>query len=265
MRSGVLITGCVATACHEPTAPLPPDAERFEPPAVYARWWAMTEACSGRARSMAGVRWYRVPGSAFRLEDGQVAGGVFEPVGNRIVLAEAYLDNGTIVRHEMLHAITGLPGHPEDLFLERCAQLLSCGWCQGWRPPRRDYAVLPPDSLEVDSEARLLPREADGQRWLALWITVRNPREGAVVVLTPGDRTFGFRLFDPVRGNGVEATEVAADSAVLFFQPLETKRWLFEFRVATAPSGTGVLPGQHLVSGGYAQRWAPFDTILVTP
>ena len=52
---------------------------------------------------------------------------------------------------------------------------------------------------------------------------------------------------------------------MLFFQPHETKRRLFEFRVRAVPGGTGVPSGPHLVSGGYARRWAPFDTVDVLP
>lgn len=270
---GAILGVSAAVACDSTTAPapLPLDAERFEPPAVYARWWAMTEACAGRSRSLASVRWYRVPGPAFRLEDGEIVGGVFDRLANRIVLAEAYLDDGSIVRHEMLHAIGGVRGHPTELFLERCAPILSCGACEAWRPPGRDYALLPPDSLEIASDARMLPREVDGQRWLALWVSVRNPRERPVVAVTPGNGltppTFGFRLFGPVGNsmNGLESAEVATDSSVLFFQPLETKRWLYEFRVDTGFSRTTVSPGRHLVSGGYAQRWAAFDTVDVVP
>ena len=83
----VVIITLGITACDLITAPLPPNAQPFTPPAVYARWWAMTEACSGRSGDLGGVRWYRVPGSRFTLR-GQAVAGYWNSSTNRIVLAE---------------------------------------------------------------------------------------------------------------------------------------------------------------------------------
>ncbi len=35
-------------ACRDATAPRVPNATRFRAPPVYAGWWALVEACSGR-------------------------------------------------------------------------------------------------------------------------------------------------------------------------------------------------------------------------
>jgi hypothetical protein len=252
------------------TTPLPPNSEPFEPPAVYARWWAMTEACSGRSGDLAAVRWYRAPGREFAFH-GRRAGGFWSPFGNRIVLTEALVEHGASVRHEMLHALIRTGGHPRSQFLGACAPIVVCeGVCledAGWHVPR-DYAVLPPDSLDVDSRAELPPREADGSRWLTLLVTVRNPRGRPVRVASPRDprpmpATFGFDLRGP--GGGLSGGLVATDSSALFFQPLETKGWLFEFRVGSERSGYVFAPGAYLVRGDYARRSAPYDTIAVRP
>jgi hypothetical protein len=258
---------------------LPANAERFAPPAVYARWWAMTEACSGRSGDLGRVRWYRVPVSQF-IYRGQPAGGYTSRYTNRIVLTEQSIERGTIVRHEMLHALLRGGGHPRSQFLGACASLL---YCQGtcikdagpWHLPRQDYGVLPPESLDVASRAELLPRESDGQRWLSLTVTVRNPQGRAVVVAAPGDsvmpHTFGYALRGPVqswspfRARGISGGEVATDSSTLFFQPFETKQWVFEFQVASDLSEYHIPPGMFLIRGDYARRLTVYDTVTVSP
>ncbi len=274
----VLVVVCGLVACSL-IAGLPANAERFAPPAVYARWWAMTEACSGRSGDLGAVQWYRMPGSQF-IYRGQPAGGYTSRYTRRIALAEQGIERGPIVRHEMLHALLRRGGHPRSQFLGACASLL---YCQGvcikdagpWHLPRQDYVVLPPESLDVASRAELLPRESDGQRWLTLMVTVRNPRERAVVVSAPGDSvtppTFGYDLRGPVqswrpfRAGGIAGGEVATDSSTLFFQPFETKKWVFEFRVASDLSEYHIPPGKYLIRGDYARRRTVYDTVAVSP
>lgn len=263
----VIVCGLVAWI-----AELPANAERFAPPAVYERWWAMTEACSGRSGDLGGVRWYRVPGSRF-IYRGQPAAGYTSRYTNRIVLAEQGIERGAIVRHEMLHALLRRGGHPRSQFLGACASLLYCqGICirdaGAWHLPRQDYVVLPPESLDVASRAELLPRESDGQRWLTLMVAVRNPRGHAVVVAAPGDSvtppTFGYDL-RRLSGGGISGGEVAIDSSTLFFQSFETKEWLFEFLVTSDLNEYHISPGKYLIRGDYARRSPVFDTIAVTP
>ena len=254
-------------ACSLMTAPLPPNAERFTPPAVFSRWWAMTEACSGRSGDLRAVSWYRVPRAQIALGDQSVA-GYWSRNANRIVLAEPFIDDGATVRHEMLHALLQTGKHPRSQFLGACASLVGGGGTtEPWRAPRIDYVILPPESLEVGSHAELLPPESDGQRWLALEVSVRNPRSSAVVVAAPGDPvtppTFGYDLRGP--SGGISGGEVATDSSSLFFQPFETKKWLLEFRVASDLSEYHVSPGSYLVRGGYARRWSAYETIGVSP
>jgi hypothetical protein len=113
----------------------------------------------------------------------------------------------------------------------------------------------------------LLPPEADGQRFVALQLTVRNPRSRAVVVAAPGDPvTPGTFAFD-VRGpeGGISGNDIASDSSTLFFQPYETKGRLFEFRVTSDLTPRHVPPGVHLVRGGYTRSWAAYDTVAVGP
>lgn len=269
----------IGVACGPVTAPLPPEAQRFSPPAIYTRWWAMTEACSGRARPMADIQWYQVPGDEVDYH-GVEGGGFWTSAGNRIVLAAGETDDGALVRHEMLHAL-GVPGHQRTQFLGTCAALVRCsGGCVSdagpWQPPRSDYVTLPWDSFQVTSHAQLLPREADGQRWLAQVVTVRNPRAYAVVAtpppfpVPPGSQPptpsgFAFTLYGGAGHGNIHGWLVADDPSKLFFEPLETKSWRFEFRVASDLSLIHVPPGTYAVLGSFLWQSAAPDTVVVVP
>jgi hypothetical protein len=266
-----MLAFCGVAACSEITEPLPPNAEQFAPPAVYARWWAMTEACSGRSGDLGAVNWYRVPGSGF-VYRGHSVSGYQSSYTNRIVLAEEAIEQGPLVRHEMLHAVLRASGHPRSQFLGSCASLVLCqGICVEdagpWHAPRQDYVVLPPESLDVASRAELLAPESDGNRWVALEVSVRNPRGLALVVAAPGHPvtppTFGYDVLGT--SEGIALTQIATDSSTLFFQPFETKQWLFEFRVTSDLSQYGIPPGDYQMRGGYARRWSVYETIAVSP
>jgi hypothetical protein len=231
----------------------------------------MTEGCSGRSGDLGAVHWYRVPGSRFIFR-GQPVAGYWNSSTNRIVLAEDAIEQGDMVRHEMLHALLRRPGHARSQFLGSCASLVSCqGICikdEGvWHLPRSDYAVLPPDSLNVAARAELLPRESDGERWFALEISVQNGGARALLVAAPGasatPHSFGYDLRGPSGGLG--GGEIAADSSTLFFQPFETKKWLFEFRVSSDVSEHHITPGSYLVRGDYGRHRSPDATITISP
>jgi hypothetical protein len=249
------------------TAPLP-DATRFTPPAVYARWWQLTESCSGRTASFDAVHWYRVPGRLVPFFGGFVE-GFWAQRGNRIVLADSVRELGATVRHEMLHALVQLPGHPEEFFVGRCAAILYCGACAAWTPPTRDFDVVPAESIRVSVRLSLEPREADGQRWLSLWVSATNERARAVVVTDPYRPTWssvlGFDLRGP-DGGGAQG-DIASDSSTMFFQPLETKRRLYEFRVTDRfdLGSYHVSPGHYSALGRYGSQVSEPDTLTVVP
>ena len=268
--TGFAVLSGLGAACRTAVEPLPARAELLRPPAVYARWWAMTEACAGTTGDLPAVRWYQVPGSQFTRGDEPV-GGYWDARANRIILAAALVADGAAVRHEMLHAIRRVGGHPRAQFLGSCAPLVSCqGACVTdagpWRGPASSRS-LPPDSLDVASRADLLPAEADGQRWIALRVTVRNVRGDAVVVAAPGNAltppTFGYDIRAPT--GGYAGNQVATDSSTLVFRPFETKQWLYEFLITSELTEHGVPRGTLLIRGGYARRWAEYDTVRTNP
>src|SRR6185437_15158925 len=264
--------------CGSTTAPLPPNAEPFAPPAVYSRWWKMTEACSGRWGSFAALRWYHVPGHFVEV-DGQYASGYYSLGGNRIVLVDDMMDEGHSVRHEMLHALLRVGGHPRAQFLWSCASLVDCqGSCvtdAGPWPAPSEFTVVPPDSIDLTSHAALQPRETDGQRYLALEIAVRNPLGRAILVSIPpppgalpgsvdaeNPPGFNYKLAGPVGGIG--SNMYIEDSSTVFFHPFETKQFLYEFRVDSDLTANHIPPGPYRVLGSYGWRWTAGETIIVT-
>lgn len=227
------------------------------------------------------VNWYHVPGSQFTVER-QRAAGYYNHFSNRLILADSVLEQGDVVRHEMLHAVLQQRGHPRSQFLGACASLVDCqGNCVKaagpWRAPTNAYVGLPVDSFEITSHAELLPRDADGQRWLSLWVGVQNPKDANVALRPTSWRIVDgriVRVFDStphafefdLRGptGGLSGGEIVSDSSARVFSPFETKRWLFEFRVGAELSTHSVTRGRYLVRGGYAHHWAAYDTVVVT-
>src|SRR5262245_11247342 len=115
-------------ACDRPARPqFPEDAVAMLPPGHYALWWEVAKACSGLTTPIPDVAWYMVPGvSQFSVGEERAA-GLWWADSNRIVIAQAYLNEGQLVRHEMLHALGRFGGHPPLYFRDRCSGVVSCG------------------------------------------------------------------------------------------------------------------------------------------
>jgi hypothetical protein len=265
-----LLIGCLS-ACGWLTAPLPSGALAFVPPPVYARWWAMTEACSGEAGDFTAVHWYHISGNEFTWQ-GDLAGGLWLSSGDRIVLADSGVESGPVVRHEMLHALLRTRGHARDQFLGRCASMVECHEAcvrdaGRWLAPGR-YTLLSPDSFVVSQQITLLPHEADGARWLTVEVSAQNPTSRAVLVATPQDwgipRGFAFDV-RPKGQAGLSIEQPAHDSSRIYFAPKETKRWLYEFRVTSFLDGSHVPSGLIRLHTAYARHWTPIDSVLVSP
>jgi len=136
---------------------LPSSADKFSAPPPYQLWWSMAEACSGRTGSLSDVKWYAVPGTETISDGHDEVSGYWSSSDNRIVLVESGKFNGTLVRHEMLHALLRVGGHPRSQFVERCGGVVDCtGACLGdaGAPPTPAVGTVnvPPDSLELGIE-----------------------------------------------------------------------------------------------------------------
>jgi hypothetical protein len=241
--------------------PLPSGAERYTPPPVYQRWWAMTEACSDIVLPFDGVQFYRVPGawSVPYGAYGEVA-GYWSSTSNRIVLAGDHLGDARIVRHEMLHALLRKRGHPPEYFQGRCAGVVDCGTvgCQHGGPvPVRAPAGAPTLALSsLDLRVDLLPNpvtRSGADSVLSLVVRVTNPHAGPVWVpleptpSVPGSPAYaGFFGFDlcPL---GSDASLVGMQQSILMqpvpFAPGETRQFIFDVSVTRYPVGDYVATG----------------------
>src|SRR5690349_20325461 len=112
----IVAAGMVSMGCNSFVAP--EGEEAFAPPPVYREWWAKTQACSGRKADFSRIRWALVPGRSFSCGSGQCVGH-WQSSGE-IWIASDWKDNEMVVRHEMLHALIGEPGHPNPPFGSEC-------------------------------------------------------------------------------------------------------------------------------------------------
>jgi hypothetical protein len=273
-RWRALLAAPFLLACETPAAPLLVEgAERFEPPPAYRLWWDLTQECAGRVALFSQLRWYYVPDATTIIVDGRHVEG-YLTAGNTIVLAEAAIYNGALVRHEMLHALHDVPGHPRDLFLGRCAGVVVCrGRCledAGHPPPANPASPLVgPSELEVGLELRPRPpsRGLYGG-YFTLVVTARNPRSDSVIVeLAPGpfgepSVSFEWRMEDAVSARVGRAR--ALDEGVRRFAPGETKRHVFDFNLFDPTSGQGGIgPGTYRISGAYGGHSSAAQTVVI--
>jgi len=240
MLGGTGVAGASILACRELTAPLPAGAIAWNPPARFALWWQMTESCSGRRGDLRAIRWYVVPNvSSIDVDGEQVQGVTFGT--DRIVLAEPYRLDGSLVRHEMLHALLRVGGHPRDAFLVACDGIVVCdSVCEADAGGRTAPA---PDAVEIDSRdlitrVEIVPQQPSGSRndgAVAAIVSITNPRSTpAWVRLTPqapGDsfsHTFGI-AFDYGDTGDVFASSYSFTGEPRFpLGPNETRRWVWD-------------------------------------
>lgn len=120
-----LLVALFVASCESPLEPPPEGAQPYAPnPQNVAIWWRQVEQCSGMRGDLSRVSFYIVPEvSTFRWKDREVI-GLWMEEGNRIVLAGEFAFREENVRHEMLHAITRLEGHPVKYFRDLCGTIV---------------------------------------------------------------------------------------------------------------------------------------------
>jgi hypothetical protein len=232
----------LALACKETTAPdVPSTAVPLVTPARFALWWRLTQACSGTTGDFASVSWYVVPNATTLDFEGEQVNGYWIGNPDRIVLADAYRDNGLLVRHEMLHALLHHSGHPRSAFVTACGGMVACdGSCDvetgGHPQPPTSAPELQPREVgpRVDVMTSTSTQALDSGA-VSVMVTITNPRTEPIWVrLTPresGDldyQTFGIVVDydDPAR----IATVASERTAEVRF-PLgagENRRWVWD-------------------------------------
>lgn len=267
-----------ATGCGSVVdPPLPSGAVAFTPPAVYARWWALTESCAGLTRNMGELSWYVVPdASSFPNGAAGEADGAYLMVGSKIVLAGQRQNDPTVVRHEMLHALLrNQPGHPRPYFLGGCAGVVACGEAcirdAGAAPVApAGTPVVPASALRVAAElSPAAPSTSRDGGWFTLTVTATNPGPTAVLVSRsslPYDPSFSYEIApDPRPAAGPSIASVITydvyiyDASARQFAAGESKRYVFDFQVVPARAGTGEGLGSvatQVVAGRYSFRGA---------
>jgi hypothetical protein len=293
-RRSLALLALAGAACETLTDPALPDAATIlTPPPVYARWWGMTEACSGLQRDMSAVTWYVATGS-LSISDGKDdnLAGYYSPASNRIVLADSANLAGGVIRHEMLHALLGpsVGGHPRDQFLGRCAGTVDCiGGCltDAGPPPPPDAAAdtVDPSVLELTGTVDpIAPSRAIDDGWFTFTIMATNPRATPIIVkLKPsGDAgppvSFSWTAhclptIAPCGNLGGTLRDERADDAASAtrFAAGETKRFVVDFQIGRPINVYWGLPsGAYAFTGYFNGRYPALakstpDTVMVGP
>jgi len=221
------------------------------------------------------VAWYVVAGATMVSEGTGDFNGIWSQGGNTIVLAGGSQLDGSLVRHEMLHALLYGGGHPRALFLGACGGVVACeDECiteAGPPPmPAANTPRVPPDSIVVNIE--LDPSMPDGATfggWFALTVTARNPANHPVVVLLPpsGDAGPSGSFSWSLTGQTTAIYDDRAyDPGVAYFAAGETKRDVLDLFVAGSTDGRGdMAPGDYIAVGGYGNHGGAALLVTLVP
>lgn len=225
-----LLAGIIA--CHGPTEALPLGATPLEPLAPYRTWWQLVESCSGLSGSFDAVNWYV---AAVMDPNDLSVDAIWLPETNDIVLRDP--TNGSLVRHEMLHALLRRGGHPAEYFGEKCASLVKCE--VGCAPPESDRGVPASAPLITLAEfavtvgtAPETPGLSVDSGWIRVTVDATNPYAVPVKVLILGTETFACYSVAGVFG------WTNPPEHLWGFRARETRSYTFDFQL---PPGTYVL------------------------
>lgn len=276
-RRAAIIGACAAllmgsAACRDATAPaLPPGAVALELPSEFALWWEMTRSCAERTAELGSIDWYYIPGAATIQVSGVEYHGYWWSRGNRIVLAEGALRRPRLVRHEMLHALTGA-GHSRAVFGGDCLGIVSCD-----RECADDIGrspAIPDDAPEIDASglqlfAVMVPAAVSKQQhdgWFAITVSAVNPRPQAVWVrldrLHEGHlaaATFTYEV------DGFQRDYLWTFDERIGFAPFETKRFTFDFNVNNRDPHQLLRSERHAIQTFFNSALAGSHDIVVSP
>lgn len=254
--------------------PLPTDAEQFSPPAVYATWWNMTQACSRLTGSMAAVTWYKTSEVLRDPHNGALVVGYWVAASNRIVLATDAVFDGATVRHEMLHALIRGAGHPRNQFLGNCRGTVECAEAcvqdgGAYPTPPETPIHITSDSLEITVQVvPQNPTHATDDGFFSVTVMARNrSSHWATVVpavfVADSMRTFSYDV-QGVMGDMTDDRH-AIDPSERIFAPGETKKLVFDFRIGDDAFSQQLQPGNYSVTGGFSDYSSNYATFVVGP
>jgi hypothetical protein len=273
-RIRVVIEFCLIITtlrCASMTDPaFPAGAAAMRAPRPYALWWQLTESCSNRSGVLERINWYVVPGTTSITVAGREYQGFFFQQSSAIVLAGKELLDGPLVRHEMLHALTG-PGHSRQFFIDACGGVVACDdECirDAGGPaltPDTTAPVVAVTSLTASSHTEPpRPSVTQDSGWVALTITVRNQATRGVwarLSPIPGNSafsaTFGYDISvcRATCASGRGSYEFMAGERIGFTAGALLRR-MFDIRLD---------PGVYTLRGFFNIDTAAVDTIVVLP
>jgi hypothetical protein len=263
MTFSLLIGSMVACTSATAPAPVPQQATNMAPLAQYSLWWKMTEACSGLTGDFNSIKWYSHPDRptpSDSLGDGAVEGEYYYD-SKSVVIVESALNNPSVVRHEMLHALIAQRGHPTAEFRDKCGGIVTCvdacSRAVGTLPAALpDAKIVSVDSMQLTSSVAptVISRTATNG-WFALTVQVTNPRPYPVWVrLKPmsGESdlaaTFGFSTAAGSRFDNVNGDLVS-------FAAGETKRVVFDLTIDDIPKQSGAAEISAFYNSAVLQRY----------
>ena len=122
-RWALLTCTIVVMACQDSTAPsLPFAIAPFEPLPQYAAWWSLVESCSAQHADISRVKWRVAIGQFTFVWRSEITNALWQSGSNTIVLGDGWQEVGSVVRHEMLHALVRSSGHDAFWFLSTSAR-----------------------------------------------------------------------------------------------------------------------------------------------
>jgi hypothetical protein len=233
--------------------------------------------CSGRSAPLSRVSWYVVPGASTVEIDGERYAGYWSSSGNAIVLAEAAMLDGPLVRHEMLHSLVEEAGHARGHFLERCGGVVACerrcvAEAEPLPPVPASMPRVGPDVLEVDVIVNpAAPSVGSYGGYFTVTVIAHNPWNNPIVVRLPPSSDAGpsisFR-YEFAGGGLTEYNDRAIDDGVTRFAPGETKRRAYDFHIVgpgESPVNGGLQPGTYQFRGAYGDNWSATSPRVVVP
>jgi len=254
--------------------PLPEGAQPLQfIPEVYAEWFRMTRECAAVSGEFDSLEWYVMPAAVAFIYEGRVLVGL--TIGKRIVIAEHWVQEGPLVRHEMLHALLKQKGHPRDQFVGKCGGIVTCETaCLSETTP----APVDPNAVVVSSAAmqigiRLDPARPDYNHDLGAFrfiVSVTNPFSYPVIVqLAPsGDAgpPASFRWRYQTVGGGLVLFHDSRASApdVTRFAPGETKTMVYDFFLNGSFMVEPFQSGTYEFSGAFGDKWTG-PSLMVVP
>jgi hypothetical protein len=263
------IAGAAILACHVADATAPDGSAVFDAPAVYSRWWQDVEQCSGLTGDLSSVRWYMAPTGQSLTVKGQPVDAYWASAGNFIVLSTGTKYAGSLIRHEMLHALARSSRHTRTLFLQRCAGVVVCTQtCVADAEPIDVPTItprVPPDSIDIWSTIEpSTPTSAVDSGFFTVTVWARNHSTRPVVVTLPpsGDAapslSFSYRIDGETFQVTMQHDDRAWDPGAYYFLPGETKREVFDMVVREKNDmAFAIAPGVYQLNGAYGQRNGP--------